>query len=54
MPPIVEAYNALLNGLSDDEPVLFGDALHPTHGVRPVGCWDPEKTPLVCRAIART
>jgi transposase len=42
----IEAYNALLNGLSDDEAVLFGDAVHPTHGVRPVGCWGPEKTPL--------
>ena len=43
----IEAYNTLLNGLSDDEAVLFGDAVHPTHGVRPVGCWAPEKTPLV-------
>ena len=43
----IEAYNALLNGLSDDEAVLFGDAVHPTHGVRPVGCWAPEKMPLV-------
>jgi transposase len=42
----IEAYNALLNGLSDDEAVLFGDAVHPTHGVRPVGCWAPEKMPL--------
>jgi transposase len=43
----IEAYNALLNGLSDDEAVLFGDAVHPTHAVRPVGCWGPEDTPLV-------
>ncbi len=43
----IEAYNALLNGLSDDESVLFGDAVHPTHAVRPVGCWAPEETPIV-------
>lgn len=40
----IEAYNALLNGLSDDEAVLFGDAVHPTHGARPVGCWAPKET----------
>ena len=27
--------------------MLFGDAVHPTHAVRPVGCWGPEDTPLV-------
>lgn len=43
----IEAYNTLLNGLADDESVLFGDAVHPTHSVRPVGCWGPEGTPLV-------
>lgn len=43
----IEAYNALLNGLPDDEAVLFGDAVHPTHAVRPVGCWGPADTPLV-------
>ena len=26
--------------------MLFGDAVHPTHGVRPVGCWAPKDTPL--------
>ena len=24
------------------EAVLFGDAVHPTHAVRPVGCWGPD------------
>ena len=43
----IKAYNALLNGLSDDEAILFGDAVHPTHAVRPVGCWAPEDTPIV-------
>ena len=31
-----------MNGLSDDEAVLFGDAVHPTHAARPVGCWAPK------------
>lgn len=35
-------YNDLLNGLSDDEAVMFADAVHPTHAVRPVGCWAPK------------
>lgn len=38
----IDAYNALLNGLSDDEAVMFADAVHPTHGARPVGCWAPK------------
>jgi transposase len=38
----IKAYNNLLNHLGDDEAVLFGDAVHPTHAVRPVGCWATE------------
>jgi transposase len=38
----IDAYNALLNGLPDDEAVMFADAVHPTHGARPVGCWAPK------------
>jgi transposase len=26
--------------------VLFADAVHPTHAVRPVGCWAPKDVPL--------
>ena len=26
--------------------MLFGDAVHPTHAVRPVGCWAPKDTPV--------
>ena len=26
--------------------VLFADAVHPTHAVRPVGCWAPKETPI--------
>ena len=40
----IEVYNALLNGLSDDEAVMFADAVHPTHAVRPAGCWAPKDT----------
>ena len=38
----IDRYNELLNTLSQDEAVLFADAVHPTHGVRPVGCWAPK------------
>jgi hypothetical protein len=27
--------------------VLFADAVHPTHAVRPVGCWAPKDTLVV-------
>lgn len=37
----IESYETLLNQLDADEVVLFGDAVHPTHAVRPVGCWAP-------------
>ena len=42
----IKSYNSLLNHIGDDEAVLFGDAVHPTHAVRPVGCWAPKDTPL--------
>ena len=47
----IKAYEDLLNHLADDEAVLFGDAVHPTHAVRPVGCWAPKDTPV---AVAQT
>ena len=37
----IEMYNKLLKSLSDDEAVMFIDAVHPTHAARPVGCWAP-------------
>jgi len=40
----IKAYEDLLNHLDDDEAVLFGDAVHPTHAVRPAGCWAPKDT----------
>ena len=48
---VIKAYEGLLNHLEDDEAVLFGDAVHPTHAVRPVGCWAPKDTPV---AVAPT
>lgn len=39
-------YEALLNRLPADEAVLFADAVHPTHAVRPVGCWAPKEVAL--------
>ena len=42
----IKAYNALLNRLAADEAVIFADAVHPTHAVRPVGCWAPKDVPV--------
>jgi transposase len=39
----IDAYEGLLKTLPDDEAVLFADAVHPTHGARPVGCWAPRE-----------
>ena len=41
-----KTYEALLNRLSADEAVIFADAVHPTHAVRPVGCWAPKDVPV--------
>jgi transposase len=38
----IKAYEALMNRISADEAVIFADAVHPTHAVRPVGCWAPK------------
>ena len=35
-----------LNQLAADEAVIFADAVHPTHAVRPVGCWAPKEVPV--------
>jgi transposase len=42
----IRRYENLLNQIGDDEAVLFGDAVHPTHAVRPVGCWGPKDVPV--------
>ncbi len=47
----IKAYEDLMTHLDADEVVLFADAVHPTHAVRPVGCWAPKDTPI---AVAQT
>jgi transposase len=42
----IDAYENLLNNLGDDEAVMFADAVHPTHEVRPTGCWAPKNTKI--------
>src|SRR5664279_231907 len=39
----IKSYEGLLNQLPADEAVIFADAVHPTHAVRPVGCWAPKE-----------
>jgi transposase len=47
----IKRYEALMNQLEADEAVMFADAVHPTHAVRPVGCWVPKEVPV---AITQT
>ena len=47
----INRYEALMNQLEADEAVMFADAVHPTHAVRPVGCWAPKDMPV---AITQT
>src|ERR1700730_3827090 len=42
----IESYNKLLNSLTDNEAVVFADAVHPTHAARPAGCWAPSREKL--------
>ena len=34
-----------MNRIEADEAVVFADAVHPLHAVRPVGCWGPKDVP---------
>ncbi|MBY6243012.1 IS630 family transposase [Methylosinus sp. Sm6] len=42
----IDSYEDLLNSISDDEVVVFGDAVHPTHAARSAGCWAPKDQKL--------
>lgn len=42
----IKSYESLMNQLPADEAVIFADAVHPTHTVRPVGCWAPKEVPV--------
>jgi hypothetical protein len=35
-----------MNRLTADEAMIVVDAVHPTHAVRPVGCWAPKEVPV--------
>ena len=39
----IKTCEGLMNQLPADEAVIFADAVHPTHTVRPVGCWAPKE-----------
>jgi transposase len=42
----IKEYEALMTQIDADEAVVFADAVHPTHAVRPVGCWGPKDVPV--------
>src|SRR3954452_11487398 len=48
----IDAYEGLLKTLPDNEAVMFADAVHPTHGARPVGCWAPKEVAVDQAGIA--
>ena len=51
---IEDTYETLMNTLPTDEAVMFADAVHPTHAVRPVGCWAiPKETGKVATLTRR-
>lgn len=37
----IDQYERRQNGLEADEATVFVDAVHPTHGAHPAGCWMP-------------
>jgi transposase len=43
----IAGYEKLLNHLGDDEAVVFADAAHATHEVRPAACWAPKGQKMV-------
>lgn len=42
----IALYQRILSALPADEAILFGDAVHPTHSVRPSGCWGSSEESL--------
>lgn len=42
----IALYQRILNALPADEAILFGDAVHPTHSVRPSRCWGSSEESL--------
>ena len=42
----IDEYENLLNTMGVDEAVVLVDAVHPTHQVRPAGCWARKEVAL--------
>jgi hypothetical protein len=42
----IKGYEDLMNRIFADEAMIFADAAHPTHAVRPVGCRAPKEVPI--------
>ena len=42
----IDSYENILNSMGDDEVVVFGHAVHPTHATRPAGSWAPKEQKL--------
>src|ERR1035438_8013311 len=49
----IKKYEDQLNPLPADEAVIFADAVHPTHAVRPVGCWAPKEVAVAVEQSSR-
>jgi transposase len=48
----IEAYEALLNGLENDESVVFADAVHPEYQSRPAHGWFPRDEKVAIKATS--
>jgi len=48
----IEAYEALLNGLENDESVVFADAVHPEYQSRPAHGWFPKDEKVAIKATS--
>jgi len=44
----IALYDGLMNSLDARDVVVFSDAVHPTFGSKPVGCWAPKGERLAC------
>jgi transposase len=48
----IKGYEQLLNGLADDETVVFADAVHPEYQSRPAHGWFPRKEKVAIKATS--
>jgi len=49
----IAAYDSLMNNLDARDVVIFSDAVHPTFGSKPVGCWVAKGEKLACEQTAK-